>query len=103
MGKPSSLRSGCWSSVVASISRVVDLEATARQFRALVRRRKIRDAEALLRLALIWGPGQQSLREAAALAADAGIAELSDKAGEGPVRKMGDSAGPIPNLLVAEP
>ncbi len=88
--------------MVASISRVVDLEATARQFRALVRRRKIRDAEALLRLALIWGPGQQSLREAAALAADAGIAELSDKAVEGRLRKMGDWLAHILTMLLAD-
>ncbi|HEY4044986.1 MAG TPA: IS4 family transposase [Rhodopila sp.] len=90
MGKPSPLLSGNWQSVVAIISSVVDLEASARQFGALRRRRKIRTAEALLRLALIWGPGRQSLREAAALAADAGIADLSDKAVEGRLRKLGD-------------
>jgi hypothetical protein len=102
MGKPSSLRSGCWSSVVASISRVVDIEATARRFRALVRRRKIRDAAALLRLALIWGPGRQSLRAAAALAADAGIADLSDKAVEGRLRKMGDWLAHILIMMLAD-
>jgi hypothetical protein len=90
MGKPSPLLRGNWRSVVATIAAVVDLEATARQFKALQRVRKIRTAEALLRLALIWGPGQQSLRAAAALAADGGIAELSDKAVEGRLRKLGD-------------
>jgi hypothetical protein len=89
MGKPSSLLCGTWRSVVASIAAVVDLEATARQFKALQRVRKIRTAEALLRLALIWGPGRQSLRAAAALAADGGIADLSDKAVEGRLRKLG--------------
>ena len=90
MPNPPSLRSGDWRSVVASIAAVVDLEATARQFNALRRRRKIRSAESLLRLALMWGPGRQSFRSAAALAADAGIADLSDKAIEGRLRKMGD-------------
>lgn len=90
MGKASPLLRGDWRSVVASIAAVIDLEATARQFKALQRVRKIRTAEALLRLALIWGPGRQSLRAAAALAADGGIADVSDKAVEGRLRKLGD-------------
>lgn len=84
------LRRGTWSSVVSAISRGLDLETTARRFGAIQRVRKIRTASGLLRLAMIWGPGRQSLREAAALAGDAGIAELSDKAVEGRLRKMGD-------------
>lgn len=92
---------GSWSSVSSWIGCVVDLEATAREFNALKRRRKIRSAEALLRLALIYGPGGQSLRSAAALAGDAGIAELSDKAVEGRLRKMGDWLGHILSLLLA--
>jgi hypothetical protein len=81
---------GRWLSVARQISSVVDLEATAREYKALQRARKIKTAEALLRLALIYGPGGHSLRSAAALAGDAGIAELSDKAVEGRLRKMGD-------------
>ena len=102
MGKPSSLLSGRWSSIVATVSRTVDLEATSREFRALQRVRKIRTAEALLRLALMWGPGRQSFREAAALAGDAGIAELSDKAVEGRLRKMGDWLAHILAALLAD-
>jgi hypothetical protein len=90
MQASASLLSGDWASIVAVIGEVVDLEATARQFKALQRRRKIRSAAGLLRLAMIWGPGRQSLREAAALAGDCGIADLSDKAVEGRLRKMGD-------------
>ena len=82
MRHSASLLSGTWSAIIATIARSVDLEATAREFQALRRRRKIRTAEALLRLALMWAPGGQSLREAAALAGEAGIAELSDKAVE---------------------
>jgi hypothetical protein len=73
---------------VRELSRVVDLEATAREFGALRRVRKIRNAEGLLRLALMYGPGGQSLQSAAALAGDAGIADLSNKAVEGRLRKM---------------
>ncbi len=97
-----SLRSGAWTSIVSTVGRTVDLEATARQFNALQRRRKIKTAEALLRLAMIWGPGRQSFRAAAALAGDAGIAELSDKAVEGRLRKMGDWLAHILAMLLAE-
>lgn len=85
-----SLLSGTWSAIVSAISRVLDLESTAREFKALQRVRKIRTAEALLRLALIWGPGGQSFRGTASSAQDGGIGALSDKAVEGRLRKMGD-------------
>ncbi|MDO9710377.1 transposase [Paracraurococcus lichenis] len=82
--------SGCdWSSVVATTAAVVDLEATARSSGALRRARKIRRAEELLRLALLYGPGGLSLSGAAA-AGDAGIACLSDKAVLGRLRRCGD-------------
>lgn len=90
MGKASCLLRGTWHSITRCVSKVVDLESTSRQFKALQRVRKIRTAEGLLRLALIWGPGRQSLREAAALAAEGGIADMSDKAVEGRLRCMGD-------------
>jgi hypothetical protein len=101
MVKPSSLLSGTWSSIVSSIAAIVDLEATSRQFKALQRKRKVRTAEALLRLSLIWGPGRKSLREAAALAADGGIADMSDKAVEGRLRRMGDWLEHILTALLA--
>jgi hypothetical protein len=102
MPPATSLLSGTWPALVAAVASAVDLEATARQFKALQRRRKIQTAEALLRLALMWGPGRQSFREAAALAGDAGIAELSDKAVEGRLRKMGDWLAHIVTTLLAE-
>jgi Transposase DDE domain len=102
MPKPASLLSGTWTAIVSAIAGVVDLEATARQFKALQRKRKIQTAEALLRLALIWAAGRQSFREAAALAGDAGIADLSDKAVEGRLRKMGDWLAHILATLLTE-
>jgi hypothetical protein len=102
MPNPASLLSGTWTAIVAAVGGSVDLEATARQFHALRRKRKIRTAEALLRLALMWGPGRQSLRAAAALAGDVGIAELSDKAVEGRLRKMGDWLSHILAALLAD-
>src|ERR1700727_3937402 len=102
MPRSASLLSGTWPAIIAAIARTVDLEATARRFKALQRKRKIKSAEALLRLALRWGPGGLWLREAAALAGEAGIAELSDKAVEGRLRKMGDWLAHILAMLLAD-
>jgi hypothetical protein len=102
MPRSASLLSGTWPAIIAAIARVVDLEATARRFKALQRKRKIKTAEALLRLALMWGPGGLSLREAAALAGEAGIAELSDKAVEGRLRRLGDWLAHILIVLLAD-
>jgi hypothetical protein len=85
-----SLGDGRWSSIVSRISKVADLELTARSFGALQRVRKVRRAEDLLRLALLYGPGQLSLRSTAAVAADGAIIALSDKGVMGRLRKMGD-------------
>jgi hypothetical protein len=79
-----------WSSIIARLNKVADLEATARAFGALKRVRKIRRAEDLLRLALMYGPGQLSLRTTAALADQAELVDLSDKGVLGRLRTMGD-------------
>lgn len=84
------LRNCTWQSIVASINGVVDLEATARAFGAIQRVRKVRTAVELLQLALLYGPGQLSLRSTAAVAADGAIVALSDKGVMGRLRKMGD-------------
>lgn len=55
-----------------------DLDEIARRTKALTRRRGVKDARSLLRLALAHGPGQLSLRQTAAWAHLAGIAELTD-------------------------
>ena len=99
--RKTSLRSGTWPSIVARVPEAVDLEATARAFRALRRKRKIRSAEGLFRLALIYGPGLLSLRGAAVAAGNAGIADLNDKAVEGRVRKMRDWLAHILERLLA--
>ena len=72
----SPLFTGRWDAVVAELSRTVDLEATARQFKAIQRVKKVRSAEDLLHLAMIWGPGRQSYRETAALAAHGKIVDI---------------------------
>jgi hypothetical protein len=102
MPNPASLLSGTWTAIAATLASALDLEATARQFKALQRKRKIQTAEALLRLALMWAAGRQSFRVAAALAGDGGIADLSDKAVEGRLREMGDWLAHILATLLTE-
>jgi hypothetical protein len=56
----------------------LDLDALAKETRALMRRRGVPDAKALLRLALARGPGGMSLRQTAAWARLTGVADLTD-------------------------
>jgi hypothetical protein len=78
---------------LAWLSRVVDLDAKAREFGALVRVGKVRDGASLLRLALLYGPCGLSRRAVAAAAATVGMAVLSDKAVLGRLRKMSNWLG----------
>lgn len=79
-----------WREVIAPLSSLVDLDETARSHGALLRRRAIKNAEALLRLAVAWGPGKLSLRQAAVWAGISGIAELCDSALLRRLRKSAD-------------
>src|ERR1700683_362125 len=67
-----------WSLLVTRILGDLDLDKLAFSTRALRRRRGVRNALALLRLALARGPGGLSLRDAAAWAHMAQVAELTD-------------------------
>src|SRR5271155_1151190 len=67
-----------WSDLIARILGDLDLDKLAFSTRALRRRRGVRNALALLRLALARGPGGLSLRDAAAWAHLAQVAELTD-------------------------
>jgi hypothetical protein len=69
-----------WSGLVARLGGAAELEASARRDGALRRRRGVKSAEDLLRLALAYGPGGRSLRMMSAEAAAWGIADISDVA-----------------------
>ncbi len=96
-----------WPDLAAAVSAAIDLEATARASGALVRRRAIRSAEMLLRLALAYGPGGLSLRAAAAWAGASGLADLSDTAVMKRLRKaapwLGEVAGALLRRAAAAP
>src|SRR3954462_14481682 len=106
-----------WPDLVAAVSAAIDLEATARTSGALVRRREVRSAEALLRLGLAYGPGGValrpgaarargngpgglSLRTAAAWAGVSGLADLSDTAVMNRLRRAADWLGEIAGALL---
>jgi len=80
MHDSASLPDDGWLALVGRLTLLlgVDLDALARQTKALLRRRGVPDAAALLRLALAHGPGGLSLRQTAAWGFMAGIADLTD-------------------------
>ena len=67
-----------WTALVARTG--IDLDKSAREHQALLRRRQVRDGLSLLRLALVYGATRFSLRSTACWAEQAGVASLSDVA-----------------------
>src|SRR5256885_1721002 len=65
-----------WNMIVSSFS--CDLEQTALEDKALVRKRRIKDAEALLRLCLLYGYNDLPLADVAAQLRLCGLADISD-------------------------
>lgn len=72
------LDSGDWLQLVARLGGEAALSASARRHGAFIRARRIKSAVDLLRMALMYGPGGQSLRSLTAMAAAQGVADLSD-------------------------
>jgi hypothetical protein len=64
-----------WSGPISRVAGDLDFDAVAKETRALVRRRGVPDAKALLRLALARGPGGMSLRQTAAWAHLSGVTQ----------------------------
>ncbi|MCY1741019.1 transposase [Ensifer sp. SL37] len=89
-----------WSRLLSKLERIIDLGATVRTSRALVRRRGVGDAETLLRLALAYGPGGMSLRSAAAWADLNDVASISDVALLKRLRGSADWLGDIAGALL---
>jgi len=81
---------GGWNELSRRIGSTEDLEATAKASGALLRRREIKNATDLLRLALAYGPCGMSLRTVAAWAETIGLGELSDVAA---LKRLRASAG----------
>lgn len=69
-----------WGEIVARFGGEAGLAASAREHGAFARRREVRSASDLLRLAFMYGPGGLSLRSLAASASADGVCEASDVA-----------------------
>jgi Transposase DDE domain len=69
-----------WSHIVVRLGGAEALALSAREYGAFMRARGVKSAQDLLRLALMYGPGGHSLRSVAAMAAAAGLADVSDVA-----------------------
>lgn len=91
-----------WPSVVSRVEEAIDLEASVRESGVLLRRRQVRSGSDLLRLALAYGPGGQSLRETAAWAELQQVASLSDVALMYRLRAGADWLGQIAGSLLAQ-
>jgi hypothetical protein len=91
-----------WTRVVSRLGGATQLEVSARETKAFVRRREIPDAVALLRLMLAYCLGERGLRSTAAWAASVGLADLSSVALFYRLRQCGDwFAVLVENLLAA--
>ena len=91
-----------WPSVVGHVSSLIDLEASARRHRALLRKRGVRSAADLLHLALLYGPGGLSLRGVASFATETGIADLCDVSLLDRLRNSGDYLAEVLERLLAD-
>lgn len=89
-----------WPAVLSLIAPAIDVEGSARASGALTRKRHIRSGSDLLRLALVYGPGGQSLRQAVAWAEYQQIASLSDVALLYRLRDSADWLGQIAGALL---
>jgi len=91
-----------WPYLLTYLPASVDLEATAREFGALVRKRAVKSASTLLRLVLAYAVGGFSLRQTAAWAEAAEVASLSDVALLNRVRRASDWVGFLLGAKLAE-
>ncbi len=80
----------------------LDLDVSARMSGALVRRRGVKDAASLLRLALGYAACGLSLRGAAAWAEISAVARLSDVALLNRLRRAADWLGEIVAAILSE-
>src|ERR1700741_5624875 len=85
-----SLLSGRWDELALAVMTGAELQRLAEEKRAIVRSRKLGEAQQLLRLALLYGPAGMSLRMAAGWASGSGLAQVSDVAVLKALRRMAD-------------
>lgn len=89
-----------WPYLMAFLGGAARVNALAVQTGAFTRARKIESPEVLLRLILMWAVAERSLMDTAALAAEAGLADVSDVALVKRFAKAGDWLGTLVSQLV---
>jgi hypothetical protein len=92
-----------WPYLMAFVGGVAKVNALAEESGAFARARKIESPEVLLRLILLWAVAERSLMDTAALAAEAGLADVSDVALVKRFAKAGDWIGALVSELLVEP
>lgn len=102
MTQTSSLIDTAWSQLLSRLPASLDLEASARSSGALRRKREVKDAASLLRLALGYGACGLSLRGSAAWAEVRAVATLSNVALLKRLRGAADWLGEIVAAILAE-
>jgi IS4 transposase len=91
-----------WPYLMAFLGGPARVNALAEQCGAFTRARKIESPEVLLRLILMWAVGERSLMDTAAIAAEAGLADVSDVALVKRFAKAGDWLGALASDLLVD-
>src|SRR5687767_4223773 len=92
-----------WPYLMAFLGGAARVSQLARETGAFERARKIESPEVLLRLILMWAVAERSIMDTAAIAADAGLADVSDVALVKRFAKSGDwVAALLSDLLIAD-
>lgn len=90
-----------WPYLISFVGGVARIDALAQETEAFTRARKIGSPEVLLRLILLWAAAERSVMDTAALAAEAGLADVSDVALIKRFAKAGDwMAALLSGLLI---
>lgn len=91
-----------WPYLMAFLGGVERVNALAEQTGAFTRARKIENPEVLLRLILMWAVAERSLMDTAAIAAEAGLADVSDVALVKRFAKAGDWLAALTSELLVD-
>src|SRR5690242_5643016 len=91
-----------WPYLMSYVGGAVRVNALAEQTGAFTRARKIENPEVLLRLILMWAVAERSLMETAAIAAEAGLADVSDVALVKRFAKAGDWLAALTSDLLVD-
>jgi IS4 transposase len=91
-----------WRYLMAFLGGTARINALAQETEAFTRARKIDSPEVLLRLIFMWAVAERSLMDTAALAAEAGLADVSDVALVKRFAKAGDWMGALLSELLVD-